>query len=1139
MTPSKASSRFQADLKSAMERSHPEISDVKKGDASDEFTFIFSFQSASGPLRVKICVLPQDVRGYPDFNCFLAYTDNDVPQAVAQVLEESLVETKGMRVEKFLDIISKKIRIALEPEIEEDIAMVDPDGIESDECPIDDTDDDASIDDGDDDNIYDDAFSIQTFRIPQAPRVSPLQPAISLSPALLGRVRRDLRSVVDAGFHTGRVYGLEDKKHETVISISIRVNKLGLSKETREAWDLASSGYIVLLIQYVRGYRTFEDVLERSVGSACLKFRLRKCNSKKPPTQQAAETFSGDNVSLGGPELLPTWISASIEEFMNNEFIPLLKMRKRYGGSWESANELLRSRIFDPGVDSLPDAAPDHVDVGEAIGNNIEEPTNEAKLPTCIANDHFLSDGELSLPLLAAQFALRYLVRCTDYCTACHRKMEGNFEAIKPYVCDRPLCLHQYMNLGFGPSIDSEIINRPQVVDLLISFCYASICCDAYSKRVGMREFPTGLGLQVPKIRLKKGSTTYSKIHGGELVDPKNVVFNWDESTAMLPPEDDNINLSEGQWVVIVTQTGAAGTSSPTIVLHHAHIVSRSGLILLLDVASRHTLPYMSRPILDGTTYKRQTPNESSASLVLYNDDLDDLNDQYEQAFSMMLVLAALPSVDDMRSYLMSSGSPPLNKWGRMSRGSVDLLRWIVASNRSYIVQVDDTRSHERIRGVEGWIQFRFAQGSREKEVLFNEALKGIDKPQKTLVAWHGSALENWHSIIRQGLNYDISLHGRSFGNGIYFARDFDYSRTYTNSAHMAIWPQSALQVQGAISLNELVNDTNSFVNTNPFFVVQHCHWTQCRYLFVQTTANPAGTNVKQTTNKKTQGGGIYEVPKFIQDPEWIATGPKKTRLDIPQYAIRFTHEVPAGSFTADMEEPEMITSDEDEQDAEFLSRDDGASATKLTCETNFCPGTLDFSTLPLLAEPSFATGTAQKALGLELKKLEKVQSSTPLHQLGWYIDFDKIDNMFQWIVELHSFDPDLPLAKDMESAGVTSIVLELRFLRGFPMSPPFVRVIRPRFLPFMHGGGGHVTAGGAMCMELLTNSGWSPANDIESILLQVRMAICSVDPQPARLEKPLNKNRQYSVGEAIDAYIRAAAVHGWEVPDDFRSMSA
>jgi ubiquitin-conjugating enzyme E2 Q len=203
---------------------------------------------------------------------------------------------------------------------------------------------------------------------------------------------------------------------------------------------------------------------------------------------------------------------------------------------------------------------------------------------------------------------------------------------------------------------------------------------------------------------------------------------------------------------------------------------------------------------------------------------------------------------------------------------------------------------------------------------------------------------------------------------------------------------------------------------------------------------------------------------------------------------------------------------------------------------TDFRPGTLDLASLPRLAPPSWATPTASRAIGRELQKLQQVQTATLLSELGWYINFEAVSNMFQWIVELHSFDASLPLAQDMKSASATSIVMEFRFGRDWPMSPPFVRAIRPRFMLYAHGGGGHVTAGGAMCMELLTNSGWSPANSMESVLLQVRMALCS-EERGARLDltPPGRRMTDYGVSEAVDAYIRAADVHGWEVPQDLR----
>ena len=205
---------------------------------------------------------------------------------------------------------------------------------------------------------------------------------------------------------------------------------------------------------------------------------------------------------------------------------------------------------------------------------------------------------------------------------------------------------------------------------------------------------------------------------------------------------------------------------------------------------------------------------------------------------------------------------------------------------------------------------------------------------------------------------------------------------------------------------------------------------------------------------------------------------------------------------------------------------------------TDFVPGSLDQSRLPLLESPTYATSQATRRIQQDLKTILQIQDSTPLHELGWYINPDLISNVYQWIVELHSFEPTLPLAKDLKAASITSIVLEIRFGKAYPHSPPFIRVIRPRFLPFTMGGGGHVTGGGAMCMELLTNSGWSPVSTLESVLLQVRMALMNLEPKPARLEnRSLGGQRDYGTGEAMEAYIRACRTHGWQVPEDFQDF--
>lgn len=125
------------------------------------------------------------------------------------------------------------------------------------------------------------------------------------------------------------------------------------------------------------------------------------------------------------------------------------------------------------------------------------------------------------------------------------------------------------------------------------------------------------------------------------------------------------------------------------------------------------------------------------------------------------------------------------------------------------------------------------------------------------------------------------------------------------------------------------------------------------------------------------------------------------------------------------------------------------------------------------MPEPSYANTATTKRLQADLRALLKVQKETDPAELGWYIDAEKVDTVYQWIVELHSFQQfaedgkDIPLVADMQKPKLQSIVLELRFPGSYPMSPPFVRVIQPRFLGFQQGGGGHVTLGGALCMEV------------------------------------------------------------------------
>lgn len=114
-------------------------------------------------------------------------------------------------------------------------------------------------------------------------------------------------------------------------------------------------------------------------------------------------------------------------------------------------------------------------------------------------------------------------------------------------------------------------------------------------------------------------------------------------------------------------------------------------------------------------------------------------------------------------------------------------------------------------------------------------------------------------------------------------------------------------------------------------------------------------------------------------------------------------------------------------------------------------------------------------------------------------------------------------------------------FPQNFPFAPPFIRVIRPRFM-FRTG---HVTIGGSICTEMLTNKvrlpwiaahtlcleltralqGWSPANTIEATLVSIRTNLITANP-PAALD--LTNRMDYTEPEARDAFNRMVAQHGW-----------
>ena len=165
-----------------------------------------------------------------------------------------------------------------------------------------------------------------------------------------------------------------------------------------------------------------------------------------------------------------------------------------------------------------------------------------------------------------------------------------------------------------------------------------------------------------------------------------------------------------------------------------------------------------------------------------------------------MAVLNCIPSVLEMRRFLQESPGRRLDEWKRMDRSTLSLLDWIIKSKRSYIVQDGmvpgatcaphgaNLAGQRTISGLgPGWMQFRFQQGCPEKEHRFGLAVRNVKSSReehsyRSLYGWHGSSIANWHSIVREGLDFQNVVHGRSFGNGVYFSQDWNVSRGYATN---------------------------------------------------------------------------------------------------------------------------------------------------------------------------------------------------------------------------------------------------------------------------------------------------------------------------------------------------------------------
>ncbi|KAG1726823.1 hypothetical protein EDB19DRAFT_1751380 [Suillus lakei] len=690
-----------------------------------------------------------------------------------------------------------------------------------------------------------------------------------------------------------------------------------------------------------------------------------------------------------------TGLSSSLESLLDEHFLQLLRVRREFKLGWAAAEELhWRSQEL-----QRPPAV---------LVKEMQEELRQVEE----------EEQHCHINLLETAFAylLRRFTLCNRYCVVCHKKLDTEFEALKPYVCDSGLCAYQYYSLNFGPSLEYDICKNTEMVDLLVSLAYA-----AAAEQVLDEPLPRGLLLKVP--------------------DPV-----------------------------------------------HKH------------------------PMRDFDTL---TVNEMRTTIMQLINTLPPIQDMKKHLEKKVFAGTNKPKLKDMDPSILPAA------WS--------ILRWCVASCTAHLQEL--TEEEDQVQNIGSqWRQFRFMVGAPDKEAKFKNALEkethGDSNAKKypTLYAFHGSPLKNWHSIIRHGLWYKTVAHGRAYGDGVYFARDGIISMGSYATVGSQPWRNSMIAPSACVALAEIINLPQKFTSHNPYYVVKQTEWIMCRYLLVNTFDSLYTNRLTSIDDAATATkSNVGNVPFIKHDPHCRPLL-SNAQVEIPQPSYKLEKLL---GLCQDAYVPPNL--DEDDS-AVFNAPDEEETKPKSTApyingkpkrdwvhDASWVEKNMDL----LLPPPADSTPVATMALQKEFRAMMKEQGSADsLATLGWYMPPEFNENLFQWVVEMHSFDPDLPIAKDLKLKGVNSLVFEIRFPPTFPHSPPFFRLVMPRFLPFMQ------VRGGSICMDLLTSAG--ELRLIASVLLQIKLAISSTDPKPARLAQ--NWEQPYHPQEALSGYTRAAAIHGWKV---------
>lgn len=323
-------------------------------DSSPRQEMTFCLRSS---LQFVLTFTLTDLGSYPrEYPVYICCDSDKVPELVNRELSEitsfdgplqallkRIVRSIASKLKASGDVDTKDASSGTmdEDECRESTDVWNSDEEDVEEVDYDDYDDDSENEN--DDDKYDDDYEL--FQQPRCYSTNLHGATDSGTRISLETVRKYLIAAKSAGFRIG-ICG-DPRSSLFSVSLSVRIQKLGLSEEAVSAWELNPSHYLVLLIRFENSYKDSETLsCSKNPG---VSFHTGICTKYKPSAFEVARAFS-KSTPVGNKneekELFNFFLTKSLGEIFKS-FPQLLGYRLNKGLNWDGAEKLYFGEYFE------------------------------------------------------------------------------------------------------------------------------------------------------------------------------------------------------------------------------------------------------------------------------------------------------------------------------------------------------------------------------------------------------------------------------------------------------------------------------------------------------------------------------------------------------------------------------------------------------------------------------------------------------------------------------------------------------------------------------------------------------------------------------------------------------------------------